>query len=68
MTSHDRTEPQITPVFKSVDRFCQEEDMSRATFYREVKRGRIKLVKRGRRSLVHAAVQESYNRSLLDAS
>ena len=60
---HKRKEP--TPVlFKTVAAFCQERSMSRATFYREVAAGRIRPVKRGRRTLIRNSEAERYDDGL----
>jgi hypothetical protein len=51
-------------LFKTVERFCEERSMSRATFYREVKAGRLRPVKRGARTLVPEAEAQRYDSNL----
>jgi len=62
----DPSTPEATTriLFKTVTRFCEERSMSRATFYREVKAGRLCPVKRGTRTLVPAAEADRYDSSL----
>lgn len=56
--------PSAAVLFKTVRAFCQERSMSRATFYREVAAGKLKPVKRGRRTLVRASEAQRYDDSL----
>ena len=51
-------------LLQTVQDFCRERSMSRATFYREVAAGKIKPVKRGRRTLIRSKDAERYDNSL----
>jgi len=44
----------------SVNEFCARHRMSRTTFYREVARQRLRAIKRGSRTLVLRADEDSY--------
>ncbi|CAN5372647.1 hypothetical protein BH10PSE6_BH10PSE6_11650 [soil metagenome] len=55
-------------VFLTVQRFCHDRSLSKSTFYNEVKAGRIKPVKRGRRTLVHQDEAQRYDASLVNAT
>ena len=43
-----------TPKFLTVDEYCAQFHISKATFHRMVKRGQIKVIKKGRRTLIPA--------------
>jgi hypothetical protein len=51
-------------VLLTVQRFCHERSLPRSSFYKEVKAGRIKPVKRGRRTLIHRDEARRYDNSL----
>jgi excisionase family DNA binding protein len=51
-------------VFMTVQRFCQERSLPRSTFYKQVKAGYIRPVKRGRRTLIHRTEADRYDNSL----
>lgn len=51
-------------VLLTVQRFCHERSLPRSTFYREVQAGKIKPVKRGRRTLIHVSEAQRYDNSL----
>lgn len=55
-------------VFLTVQRFCHDRSLPRSSFYKEVKAGHIKPVKRGRRTLVHQNEAKRYDASLLNAA
>ena len=55
-------------VFLTVQRFCHDRSLPRSSFYKELKAGRLKAVKRGRRTLVHQDEARRYDRSLVDAA
>lgn len=55
-------------VFLTVQRFCHDRSLPRSSFYKEVNAGRIKPVKRGRRTLVHQDEAKRYDASLLNAA
>jgi excisionase family DNA binding protein len=55
-------------MFLTVKRFCESRSLPRSTFYREVAAGRIRCVKRGRRTLIHHEEAKRYDASLLDAA
>ena len=55
-------------VFLTVQRFCHDRSLPRSSFYKELKAGRLKAVKRGRRTLVHQDEAKRYDNSLLDAA
>ena len=55
-------------VFLTIAGFCKPRALPRSTFYKLVSAGRIRLVKRGRRSLIHHAEAERFDNSLLDAA
>lgn len=42
------------PKFLTVDEYCAQFHISKATFHRMVKRGQIKVIKKGRRTLIPA--------------
>jgi excisionase family DNA binding protein len=44
----------------TVDEFCQSHRIGRTTFYAEVKAGRIKILKCGRRTLVPATEKDAW--------
>jgi excisionase family DNA binding protein len=61
----NQTTPIATdPLFSSVGRFCEDRDMSKATFYRLVKAGKIRPVKSGSRTLVPRAEARRHDQSL----
>jgi hypothetical protein len=51
-------------VFITVQRFCHDRSLPRSSFYKEVKAGRIKPVKRGHRTLIHQNEAARYDDSL----
>lgn len=51
-------------VFITVQRFCHDRSLPRSSFYKEVKAGRIKPVKRGNRTLIHQNEAARYDNSL----
>lgn len=51
-------------VFITVQRFCHDRSLPRSSFYKEVKAGRIRPVKRGRRTLVHQDEAKRYDNAL----
>jgi hypothetical protein len=55
-------------VFITVKRFCYDRSLPRSTFYKEVRAGRIKPLKRGRRTLVHQDEARRYDASLLNSA
>lgn len=42
------------PKFLTVDEYCAQFHISKATFYRMVRQGHIKVIKKGRRTLIPA--------------
>jgi excisionase family DNA binding protein len=54
-------------VFLTVAGFCKPRALPRSTFYKLVNAGQIRLVKRGRRSLIHRVEAERFDNRLLDA-
>jgi len=62
------TSPDSPAVFLTVQRFCYDRSLPRSSFYKEVKAGRIKPVKRGHRTLVHQDEARRYDASLLNAA
>lgn len=42
------------PKFLTVDEYCAQFHISKATFYRMVRQGQIKVIKKGRRTLIPA--------------
>ena len=54
-------------VFLTVRRFCESRSLPRSSFYREVAAGRIKTVKRGRRTLIHEDEARRYDAGLVNA-
>jgi excisionase family DNA binding protein len=55
-------------VFLTVRRFCETRSLPRSTFYKEVAAGRIRPVKRGRRTLIHQDEAKRYDAGLLNAA
>jgi hypothetical protein len=55
-------------VFLTVQRFCHDRSLPRSSFYKELKAGRLKAVKRGRRTLVHQDEAKRYDATLLNAA
>lgn len=51
---------EVEKVALSIPEFCRSTGISRTTFYREVKAGRVFPVKAGRRTLVPAAETHAY--------
>lgn len=49
-----REDGQQIPKFLTVDEYCAQFHISKATFHRMVKRGQIKVIKKGRRTLIPA--------------
>ncbi len=47
-----KTKPTPTPLVHSIDDTCQKLGICRATFYKQAKKGKIKIVKFGSRSKV----------------
>lgn len=58
------TIPATTPAAISVDEFCNSLSIGRTTFYRDLKSGLIKAVKRGGRTLVPFDELQAYLRRL----
>jgi hypothetical protein len=56
----------MEPVAYRVSEFCQVYVISKASFYREVQAGRLRILKRGRRSLVECAEAERWFSCLRD--
>lgn len=50
----------MEPVAYRVSEFCQVYVISKASFYREVQAGRLRILKRGRRSLVERSEAEQW--------
>jgi|GEM_PF-1294334 hypothetical protein len=50
----------MEPIAFRVSEFCQVYVISKASFYREVQAGRLRIVKRGRRSLVERTEAERW--------
>jgi len=50
----------MDPVAYRVSEFCQVYVISKASFYREVQAGRLRILKRGRRSLVERTEAERW--------
>lgn len=57
-----------TPVACTVAEFCHSLSIGKTRFYAEVKAGRIKVLKSGRKTLVPIAEREAYLRRLADAA
>lgn len=55
-------------VFITVQRFCFDRSLPRSSFYKEVKAGKIKPVKRGRRTFIHRSEAERFDNSLMEAA
>jgi hypothetical protein len=51
-------------VFITVQRFCHDRSLPRSSFYKEVKAGHIRPVKRGRRTLIHQDEAKRYDDGL----
>jgi hypothetical protein len=58
--------PADPPVFYTVQRFCAPRALPRSTFYKLVKDRKIRITKRGARSLIHVDEAKRYDNSLLD--
>jgi len=58
----------VPAVFLTIQRFCHDRSLPRSSFYKEVKAGRIKPIKRGRRTLIHQEEAKRYDTSLLNAA
>jgi hypothetical protein len=54
----------MEPVAYRVSEFCQVYVISKASFYREVQAGRLRILKRGRRSLVERTEAQRWFTSL----
>ena len=52
--SRERREDGQIPKFLTVDEYCAQFHISKATFYRMVRQGQIKVIKKGRRTLIPA--------------
>lgn len=52
--SRESREDGQIPKFLTVDEYCAQFHISKATFHRMVKRGQIKVIKKGRRTLIPA--------------
>ncbi len=52
--------PPIDPVACTVDAFCRSLSIGRSTFYKEVRAGRIRVAKIGRRTIVPLSEQARY--------
>lgn len=52
--SRESKEDGQTPKFLTVDEYCTLYHISKATFYRMVRQGHIKVIKKGRRTLIPA--------------
>ncbi|MFA4995064.1 MAG: hypothetical protein WC521_07165 [Bdellovibrionales bacterium] len=50
----------MEPIAYRVSDFCQVYVISKASFYREVQAGRLRILKRGRRSLVERSEAERW--------
>lgn len=67
LTNAQATSPSTAPtVFLTVAGFCKPRALPRSTFYKLVNAGQIRVVKRGRRSLVHYAEAERFDEALLN--
>lgn len=53
-TDKESREDGQIPKFLTVDEYCAQFHISKATFHRMVKRGQIKVIKKGRRTLIPA--------------
>ena len=49
---------------QSIEHFCLRTDLSRAFVYLEIKRGKLRAVKAGRRTLIRNTDAQAYLRSL----
>lgn len=58
----------ITPVACTVAEFCHSLSIGKTRFYAEVKAGRIKVLKSGRKTLVPIGEREAYLKRLADAT
>lgn len=54
------SEARIDRVAETVNDFCAAMKIGRTFFYKEVKRGRIKILKAGRKTLVPIAQRQAY--------
>jgi predicted site-specific integrase-resolvase len=50
----------MEPVAYRISEFCQTYVISRTALYREIKAGRLRLLKRGKRSLIERAEAERW--------
>jgi excisionase family DNA binding protein len=57
----------MDPSAYSIDEFCDRYRIGRTTAYEEIKTGRLKAVKVGRRTLVTATAAENWLRALPEA-
>lgn len=56
----------IDRIAETVNEFCAAVRIGRTLFYKEVHRGRIKILKAGRKTLVPIAEREAYLRRLAE--
>lgn len=68
MSFKDKTENVEEPVAYLIPEFCRIYVISRTSLYREVQAGRLKLLKRGRRSLIERSEAERWFASIKDMS
>ena len=66
-TTLTRGRPAEPAVFYTVQRFCAPRALPKSTFYKLVKDGKIRITKRGTRSLIHVDEASRYDASLLAA-
>lgn len=59
--------PASTQIFYTVRDFCGPRALPRSTFYALVKDGKIRITKRGRRSLIHCSEAQRHDNSLITA-
>lgn len=55
-------------IAETVNQFCSALGIGRTLFYQEVRRGRIKILKAGRKTLVPVAEREAYLQRLGEAA
>jgi hypothetical protein len=60
--------PKFPTVFYTIEGFRKPRNIPHSTFYKLVKDGKIKIVKRGRRSFVHHAEADRFDESILSAA
>jgi len=66
--AHNKIGAQMTKELITIAEFISKFSISRTSLYREVLEGRLRLLKRGRRSLIERSDAEQWVQSLKDAS